>query len=86
MLVLLAVHGIRSSLLQHHNSELSIILLSDFLIVQDSQPYITITTTKTSAFTILHVVVVAISLSFHILKLRQFNLPQLASVHSAANL
>ena len=36
LLVRLAVHGIRSSLLQHHNSKLSILLLSAFLIVQDS--------------------------------------------------
>ena len=62
LLVRLAVHGIRSSLLQHHNSKLSILLLSAFLIVQDSQPYST--TGKTNAFTILHFV---ISLSFHIL-------------------
>ena len=41
LLVLLAVHGILSSLLQHHNSKLSILLLSAFLIVQDSQPYST---------------------------------------------
>ena len=51
LLVLLAVHGILSSLLQHHNSKLSILLLSAFLIVQDSQPYST--TGKTNAFTIL---------------------------------
>ena len=50
-LVRLALHDIRSSLLQHHNSKLSI-LLSAFLIVQDSQPYST--TGKTNAFTILH--------------------------------
>ena len=49
LLVLLAVHGILSSLLQHHNSKLSILLLSAFLIVQDSQPYST--TGKTNAFT-----------------------------------
>ena len=54
-----------SSLLQHHNSKLSILLLSAFLIVQDSQPYST--TGKTNAFTILHFVVIVISLSFHIL-------------------
>ena len=48
LLVRLAVHGIRSSLLQHHNSKLSILLLSAFLIVQDSQPYST--TGKTNAF------------------------------------
>ena len=64
LLFRLAVHGIRSSLLQHHNSKLSILLLSAFLIVQDSQPYST--TGKTNAFTILHVVVIVISLSFHI--------------------
>ena len=65
LLVLLAVHGIPSSLLQNHNSKLSILLLSVFLIVQDSQPYST--TGKTNAFTILHFVVIVISLSFHIL-------------------
>ena len=53
LFVLLAVHGIRSSLLQHHNSKLSILLLSAFLIIQDSHPYST--TGKTNAFTILHV-------------------------------
>ena len=56
LLVLLAVHGILSSLLQHHNSKLSILLLSAFLIVQNSQPYST--TGKTNAFTIRHFVVV----------------------------
>ncbi len=60
LLVRLAVHGIRSSLLQHHNSKLSILLLllllSAFLIAQDSQPCRT--TGKTSAFTILHFVVI----------------------------
>ena len=65
LLVRLAVHGIRSSLLQHHNSKLSILLLSAFLIVEDSQPYSI--TGKTNAFTILHFVVIVISLSFHIL-------------------
>ena len=65
LLVRLAVHSIRSSLLQHHNSKLSILILSAFLIVQDSQPYST--TGKTNAFTILHFVVIVISLSFHIL-------------------
>ena len=39
LLVLLAVHGILSSLLQHHNSKLSILLLSAFLFVRDSQSY-----------------------------------------------
>ena len=42
------VHGMHSSLLQHHNSKLSIVL-SAFLIVQDSQLYST--TGKTNAFT-----------------------------------
>ena len=65
LLVRLAIHGIRSSLLQHHNPKLSILLLSAFLIVQDSQPYST--TGKTNASTILHFVVIVISLSFHIL-------------------
>ena len=64
LLVLLAVHVILSSLLQH-NSKLSILLLSAFLIVQDSQPYST--TGKTNAFTILHFVVIVISLSFRLL-------------------
>ena len=41
LLVLLAIHGILSSLLQHHNSMLSILLLSAFRIIQDSQPYST---------------------------------------------
>ena len=59
LFVLLAVHGILSSLLQHHNSKLSILLLSAFLIVQDSQPYST--TGKTNAFTILHFAVIVIS-------------------------
>ena len=65
LLVILAVHGILSSLLQHQDSKLSIVLLSVFLIVQDSQPYSS--TGKTNAFTILHFVVIVISLSFHIL-------------------
>ena len=65
LLVLLAVHGILSSVLQHHDSKLSILLLSVFLIVQDSQPYSC--TGKTNAFTILHFFVFVISLSFHIL-------------------
>ena len=60
LLVRLAVHGIRSSLLQHHNSKLSILLLSAFLIVHDSQPYSTIG--KTNAFTILHFSAVRASL------------------------
>ncbi len=41
LFVLLAVHGIRNNLLQHHYSKLSILLLSAYLIVQDSQPYST---------------------------------------------
>ena len=65
LLVRLAVHGIRSSLLQHHNSKLPILLLSAFLIVNDSQTYSI--TVKTNAFTILHFVVIVISLSFHVL-------------------
>ena len=65
LLVILAVIGILSSLLQHLNSKLSILLLSAFLIVQDSQPYST--TRETNAFTILHVVVIVISLYFHML-------------------
>ena len=58
LLVRLVVLGIHSSLLQHHNSKLSIILLSAFLIVQDSQPYSTTGTTNT--FTILHFIVIVI--------------------------
>ena len=65
LLVRLAVHGIRSSLLRHLSSKLSILLLSAFLIVQDSHPYST--TGNTNAFTILHFFVIVISLSFHIL-------------------
>ena len=67
LLVRLAVHGrsIHSSLLQHHNSNLSILLLSAFRIVQDSHPYST--TGNTNAFIILHFVVIVISLSFHTL-------------------
>ena len=65
LLVRLAVHGIRSSLLQHHNSKLSILLLSVFRIVQDSQPYSI--TGKTNAFTILHFFAIVISSSFYIL-------------------
>ena len=56
LFVLLAVNDIRSNLHQHHNSKLSIILLSAFLIVQDSQPYST--TWKTDAFIIRHFVVI----------------------------
>ena len=41
LFALLALHGIRSSLRQHHNSKLSILLLSDVRIVHDSQPYST---------------------------------------------
>ena len=40
MFVLIAVHCVRSNLLQHHNAKLSIIIVSAFLIVQYSQPYI----------------------------------------------
>ena len=63
--VLLAVHVIRSSFLQHHKSNMSILLLAAFLFVHDSQPYST--TGKTNAFTIRHFVVIIISLSCHIL-------------------
>ena len=64
LLVLLAVHGIRSSLLQHHNSKQSILLLSAFLIVQDSQPYST--TRENNAFrpNIRHFVVIVIIFVF----------------------
>ena len=65
LLVLLAVHSIRSSLLQHHISKLSILFLSASVIVQNAQPYST--TGKTNAFTLLHFVVIVISLSFPIL-------------------
>ena len=41
LFVLLAVHCICSSLLQHHNSKLSIDIVSAFLILQYSQPYST---------------------------------------------
>ena len=41
LLVLPAIHGICSSLLQHYNSKLSVLLFSAFLIVQDLQPYST---------------------------------------------
>ena len=58
LLVLPAIHGICSSLLQHYNSKLSVLLFSAFLIVQDLQPYST--TEKTNAFTILHFVVIVI--------------------------
>ena len=64
LLVLLAVHGILSSLLQHHNSKLSILLLCfsyrpGFTTIQHYW--------ETNAFNILHFVVIVISLSFHIL-------------------
>ena len=55
LLVRIAVHGIRSSLLQHHNLKLSILLHSAFPIVQDSQPYST-----TGKTTILQFVVIVI--------------------------
>ena len=55
LFVLLAVHDIRINLLQHHNSKLSILLRSAFLIVHESQPYNN--TRKANAFSILHFVV-----------------------------
>ena len=61
LFVRLAVNGIRGSFLQQHNSNMSILLLSVFLTVHDSQHYST--TGKTKAFTILHCVVFVISLS-----------------------
>ena len=45
----LAVQGTLKSLLQHHSSKMSILLLSAFLVVQLSHPYIT--TGKTIALT-----------------------------------
>ena len=79
LVFLLAVHGILSSLLQHHNSKLSILLLSAFVIVQDSQPYST--TGKTNAFTILNLVVIVIYVSFQIV----FN-PVIAALPNANRL
>ena len=70
LFVLLAVHGILSRLLQHHNSKLSIFLLSAFLVVHDSQPFIT--AGKTNAFTIRHfgeIVMLYICLSIYCLAL-----------------
>ena len=49
LLDLLAVQGTLKSLLQHHNSKTSILLLSAFFIVQLSHPYMT--TGKTIALT-----------------------------------
>ena len=46
---LFAIQGTRKSLLQHHSSKASIILLSAFFIVQLSHPYMT--TGKTIALT-----------------------------------
>ena len=46
---LLVVQGILKSLLQHHSSETSILLCSDFFVVQLSYPYMT--TEKTIALT-----------------------------------
>ena len=53
LLVRLAVHCIHSSILQNHISKLPILLLSAFVIVQDSQLYSN-TSGKTNAFTILN--------------------------------
>ena len=62
LFVLLAVHGILSIVRQHHSLNASIFLLSLFLIVQLSQPYII--TGKTNAFTKRTFVCIDISLSF----------------------
>ena len=43
---LLAVQGTQKSLLQHHSSKSSILLCSDFFIVQLSHPYMTIALTR----------------------------------------
>ena len=48
MFVFLSIHDTHSTLLQHHNSKASILLLSCFLIVQVSAPYSTIGNTKRS--------------------------------------
>ena len=77
LLVRLAVHGIRSSLLQHHNSKLSILLFSAFLIVHDSHPYST--TGNTNSFTILHVVIIT---SYYICILCQIKISFLLQIKS----
>ena len=68
LFVRLAVYGIRSNLVQRHDSTLSIfrLLLSAFLIVHDSQPYMSLLG-KLMHFTIRHFVVFVTSLSFHII-------------------
>ena len=64
-LALLAVQGTLKSLLQHHNSEASILQCSAFFIVQLSHPYMT--TGQTTALTRQTVVGKVISLLFNML-------------------
>ena len=62
---LLAVQGTLKSLLQHHSSKASILLLSAFIMVQLSHPYVT--TGKTTALTRWIVASKVISLLFNML-------------------
>ena len=62
---LLAVQGTLKSLLQHHNSETSVLRYSSFFMFQLSHPYIT--TGKTIAFTIQTFVGKVMSLLFNML-------------------
>ena len=62
---LLAVQGTLKSLLQHHNSETSVLWYSSFFMFQLSHPYIT--TGKTIAFTIQTFVGKVMSLLFNML-------------------
>ena len=62
---LLAVQGTIKSLLQYHNTKVSILQHSDFFIVQLSHPYIT--TGKTIAFTRQNFLGKLMSLHFHTL-------------------
>ncbi len=62
--VILAVHGILSSRLQHQSANASILLLSTLLSVQVSHPYVAIA--KTISFTNLHLVARLMSLFFYI--------------------
>ena len=64
---LLAVQGIRKSLLDHHNSKASILQCSAFFMVQLSHPYIT--TGKTIALTRQTFVGKVISLLFNMLSM-----------------
>ena len=64
-LALLAVQGTLKSLLQHHNSETSILWHSTFFVVQLSDPYMT--TGKTTALTRRTFVGKAMSLLFNML-------------------